>query len=76
MDDTFVTPQAVVTLAYFLAALFSVAGSFAWLRFVHRRTTQSSAGNTPDLRGLSNAATTTALAMLCAGAAFIFSTFV
>lgn len=73
MESTAVTPQAIITVAYGLAALFAVAGSFAWLRFVNRRSTQSSAGKTPDLHGLSNAATTTALAMFCAGAAFLFS---
>ena len=76
MESVAVTPQAIVTVGYALAALFSLAGSFAWLRFVNRRNTQSSAGKTPDLHGLSNAATTTALAMFCAGASFIFSTFV
>ena len=73
MDDVAVTPQALVTLAYGFAAVFAVAGGFAWIRFVNRRSAQASAGRTPDMDGLSNAATTTALAMICAGAAFLFS---
>lgn len=73
MDDMSVTPQAIVTLAYFFAALFAIAGAFGWMRLVNRRSAQSSAGKSPDLHGLSNAATATALAMFCAGAAFLFS---
>jgi len=73
MDEVSATPQAIVTLAYALAALFAVAGAFAWLRLVNRRSAQSSAGKTPDLDGLSNAATATALSMFCAGTAFLFS---
>lgn len=66
-------PQAIITLGYAFAAVFALASSFAWLRFVNRRRVQSSAGKTPDLRGLSDAATGTALALFCAGAAFLFS---
>jgi hypothetical protein len=73
MDGAAVTPHAIVTLAYAFAALFALAGAFAWLRLVNRRSAQSSAGKTPDLDGLSNAATATALSMFCAGAAFLFS---
>lgn len=73
MDNAAVSPQSILTLAYALAALFAVAGSIAWLRLVNRRSAQSNAGQTPDLHGLSNAATTTALAMFCAGAAFLYS---
>lgn len=71
MDDVGASPHAIVTLVYAFAALFALAGAFAWLRLVNRRSAQSSAGKTPD--GLSNAATATALAMFCAGAAFLFS---
>lgn len=73
MDDATVTPEAIITVAYALAAIFAVTGAFAWMRFVNRRSAQSSAGKAPDMHGLSNAATTTALAMFCAGAAFLFS---
>ena len=73
MDDVAVTPQTIVTLAYAFAAIFAVVGGFAWIRLVNRRSAQSSAGKTPDMNGLSNAATATALAMICAGAAFLFS---
>lgn len=66
-------PQAIVTLGYSFAAAFALAGSFAWLRFVNRRTAQSSAGKLPDLRGISEAATATALALFCAGASFLYS---
>lgn len=67
------TPQAIVMLAYALASLFAIIGAFAWLRLVNRRSVQSNAGKAPDLDGLSNAATATALAMFCAGAGFLFS---
>lgn len=73
MDDVGVTPQAIVTLAYALAALFAVGGAFSWLRLLSRRRKQSSSGKVPDLRGLDEAATMTALAMFCAGASFLFS---
>lgn len=73
MDDVAVTPQTIVTLAYAFAAIFALAASFAWLRFATRQRAQSSAGKTPDLRGLSDAATGTALALFCAGAAFLLS---
>lgn len=73
MDDVGISPHAIVTLVYAFAALFALAGAFAWLRLVNRRSAQSSAGKTPDLDGLSNAATATALSMFCAGAAFLFS---
>ncbi|MDK2756418.1 MAG: hypothetical protein KYX66_06750 [Blastomonas fulva] len=73
MDHLSATPQAILTLAYAFAALFAITGAVAWLRLVNRRSAQSNAGGAPDLRGFSNAATSTALAMLCAGVAFLFS---
>lgn len=73
MDGGYISSQAIVTLAYSLAALFSVGGAFSWMRFLSRRHEQSSAGKAPDLRGLDEAATATAVAMFCAGAAFLYS---
>lgn len=74
MDDGgAITPQAIVTVAYSLAALLAITGGFAWLRFLNRRSAQSSAGKTPDMHGLSDAATATGLSMILAGAAYIFS---
>jgi len=74
MDDGgAITPQAIVTLAYSLAALIAIIGGFAWFRFLNRRSAQSNAGKTPDMDGLSNAATATGLSMILAGAAYIFS---
>lgn len=75
MDDVTASPQAIVTLAYVLAALFAVTGAFAWFRFIDRRSKQSGDGKAPDMHGLSTAATATALTMLCAGSGFLFSLF-
>ena len=66
-------PRAIITIAYAFAAIFALVGSFSWLRFVNRRTAEASRGEAATLRGLSEAATATALAMFCAGAGFLFS---
>lgn len=73
MDDLTATPQTIVTLGFAFASIFALTGAFAWLRLVNRRSAQFSAGKTPDLDGLSNAATATALSMFCAGATFLYS---
>lgn len=73
VDKPRMDPKAIVTLGYAFAAIFALVSSFAWLRLVNRRRVQSSAGSSPDLRGLSDAATATALAMFCAGASYLYS---
>lgn len=74
MDDGgAITPQAIATVAYSLAALIAILGGFAWFRFLSRRSAQSSAGKTPDMHGLSDAARATGLSMILAGSAYIFS---
>ncbi len=75
MDDGApITPQAIVTVTYSLAALLAIAGGFAWLRLLNRRSGQANAGMVPDLNGLSDAATATGISMMLAGGAFLFST--
>lgn len=72
-DNADMEPSAIITVVYALAAVFALVASFEWLRFVSRRSAQSKAGKPADLRGISEAATATALALSCAGAAFLFS---
>ena len=72
-DKTDMQPSAIITVVYALAAVFALVAAFEWLRFVSRRSAQAKAGKPADLRGISEAATATALAMSCAGAAYLFS---
>lgn len=71
MDETFVTPQALVTLAYFLAALIGLSAGLMWMRFANVR--RSATGGAQSFRWLTEAATATGLAMFLASAGFLFS---
>lgn len=73
MDDGYISPENVPTFFYLLAAIFALAACWLLFRVVIRRDSQSSAGRTPDMEGLSVALTSTALALGLSGLGFIIS---
>jgi hypothetical protein len=73
MDDATLAPENVPTFFYMFAAIFALSACWLIFRFVIRRDRQSKAGRTPDMHGLSEALTCTALTLGLAGFGFLVS---
>lgn len=76
MDDVPTDPQALVTVAYTLAALFALGASVMWLRLANVRIKREREGGPITVRWLTEAATATGLAMGLTAVAFLLSTFI
>lgn len=76
MDGSPNLAQAMVNMAYVLAALASICAAVFWFRADEAKRKAESAGKTPTLEWFSPAANATGIALGTAGLAFLASQFV
>lgn len=73
MNEVTSDPWTLVRLLYFFAAIFALGAGVFWFRFVTVQTERQAEGGPISIRWLREAGTGTALALFCAGGAYLIS---